>query len=88
MKKSKTIQLPVLKDVVIPGKDVKEKDEFPSILNEVEVKELQKQIDKIVKQQLEASLNKAIKEVTIDLKKYLDKVLPGLIKTAKKRSKE
>ncbi len=88
MKKSKTIQLPVLKDVVVPGKDVKEKDEFSSILNEIEIKALQKQIDKIVKQQLEASLNKAIKEVTVDIKKHLDKVLPSLIKIAKKQNKE
>ncbi|MDM8565058.1 hypothetical protein QUF74_05340 [Candidatus Halobeggiatoa sp. HSG11] len=86
MKKSKTLELPILNDVVIPGKDVEEQDEFPSILNELEIKALQKQIDKIVKRQLEATLNKAINEASNDIKKHLDKVLPNLIKTAKKRS--
>ncbi len=88
MKKSKTVKLPVLDDVVVPGKDVKENEDFLSILNEVEVKALRKQIDKIIKQQLEAHLNKVIKETTVDIKKHLDKVLPGIIKAAKKRSTE
>ncbi len=88
MKKSKTVKLPILDDVVVPGKDIEEKEDFLSILNEVEVKELQKQIDKIIKQQLEVHLNKAVKETTVDIKKHLDKVLPGIIKAAKKRSKE
>ncbi|MFK5970239.1 MAG: hypothetical protein QM487_09005 [Candidatus Marithrix sp.] len=88
MKKSKTVKLPVLDDVVVPGKDIEEKEDFLSILNEVEVKALQKQIDKIIKRQLETHLDKAIKEATSDIKKHLDKVLPGIIKAANKRSTE
>ncbi|MDM8569164.1 hypothetical protein QUF50_06600 [Thiotrichales bacterium HSG1] len=81
MKKSKAIELPVLNDVVVPGKYVEKKDDFPSILDENEIEILQKQIDKIVKQRLEISLNKAVDEISNDVKKHLDKVLPDLIKT-------
>ena len=81
MKKSKAIELPVLDDVVVLGKEVEEQDEFPSVLSEIEVKYLQKQIDKIIKDKLETCLNTAVNQISKDVKKHLDKVLPELIKT-------
>jgi hypothetical protein len=88
MKTAKKIELPVLKDVVVKGRDVPETDELPSTLSEIQEKALQQQIEKIVRAKLEPVLNKATKEVVKEIKIHLDKVLPTLIKAANKSVKE
>ncbi|MDM8559780.1 hypothetical protein [Candidatus Parabeggiatoa sp. HSG14] len=88
MKKTKTLDLPLLEDVVVPGKDVPIADEFPPLLSEIEIKALQQQIEKIVKAQLESVLKKVTKEAVKDIKNHLDKVLPELIKAANKAIKD
>ena len=82
MKTANKIDLPILKDVVVPGKDVPTTEELPPILNEIQIKALQQQIEKIVQARIEVALNKAMKGVVTDIKAYLDKVLPKLIKSA------
>ena len=74
------IDIPVLKDVVVLGKEVPETDEFSPILNELQVKALQQQIEKIVNARLEAALKKATQQAVKDINAHLDKVLPDMIK--------
>ncbi len=88
MKKTKTLDLPLLEDVVVPGNDVPIADEFPPLLSEIEIKALQQQIEKIVKTQLEPVFKKVTKEAVKDIKNHLDKVLPELIKAANKAIKD
>lgn len=83
MKTANKIDLPILKDVVVQGKDIPTTKELPPILNEIQIKALQQQIEKIVQTRVEVALNKAMKEVVTDIKAYLDNVLPELIKSAK-----
>ncbi|EDN65809.1 hypothetical protein BGP_4302 [Beggiatoa sp. PS] len=82
MKPSSKIDLPILKDIVVPGKDVPATDELPAVLNEIQVKTLQQQIDNIIQTQLEASIKKATEQAVKDIKAYLNKELPKLIKAA------
>jgi hypothetical protein len=84
MKQAEKIDLPVLKDVVVPGKDVPVTDELPPVLNEIQAKALQQQIEKIVQARLETALKKATQQAVKDLKTHLSKVLPQLIKAANK----
>jgi hypothetical protein len=88
MRTAKKIELPVLEDVVVKGRDVLETDELPPALSEIQVKALQQQIEKIVRAKLEPVLNKATKEVVKEIKIHLDKVLPTLIKAANKSVKK
>ena len=82
MKPSSKIDLPILKDIVVPGKDVPATDELPAVLNEIQVKTLQQQIDNIIQTRLEASIKKATEQAIKDIKAYLNKELPKLIKAA------
>ncbi|MCK5523454.1 MAG: hypothetical protein KAI83_10010 [Thiomargarita sp.] len=82
MKPAKKVELPVLKDIVVPGKEVPEKGEFPPVLDNFQVKALEQQIEKIVRKKLETVLNRATKETVTEIKKHIDKVLPTLIKEA------
>ncbi len=82
MKPAKKVELPVLKDIVVPGKEVPEKGEFPPVLDNFQVKALEQQIEKIVRKKLETVLNRATKETVAEIKKHIDKVLPTLIKEA------
>lgn len=77
---TKKIDLPVLKDVVVLGKEVPDTNELPPILSEFQLNALQQQIEKIVKTQLEDVLNKATHEAITEIKAHLDDVLPELIK--------
>ena len=74
------IELPILKDIVVPGKEVTHVDSFPTLLNKSELETLQQQIEKIVQTQLETVLNKATKQVVKEITDYLDNRLPELIK--------
>jgi len=78
MKAAPKIDLPVLNDVVIPGKDVPPTNELPPVLNEIQVQALQQQIDKIV----QSRLKKALEQATKDIQTHLNKVIPEFIKAA------
>ena len=80
MKSAPKIDLPVLNDVVIPGKDVPPTDELPPFLNEIQVQALQQQIDKIV----QVRLKKALEQVVDDIQAHLNQVIPEFIEAAKK----
>jgi hypothetical protein len=84
-KPSKKIDVPVLKDVVVPGKAIPGKKTPPLALSEVQLNILQQQIEDIVQKRLQAVLNKASQDAVKDIKTYLDKVLPEFIKTAQKK---
>jgi hypothetical protein len=84
MKPSSKIDLPVLKDVVVPGKEVPATEELPAVLDEIQVKTLQQQIDNIIQTQLEASIKKATEQAIKDIQAHLDEALPKLIKAANK----
>jgi hypothetical protein len=84
-KLSKKIDVPVLKDVVVPGKAIAGKKTPPLALSEVQLNILQQQIEEIVQKRLQAVLNKATQDAVKDIKAHLDKVLPEFIKTAQKK---
>ena len=84
-KPSTKIDVPVLKDVVVPGKVIPGKKTPPLALSEVQLNILQQQIEDIVQKRLQAVLNKASQDVVKDIKAHLDKVLPEFIKTAQKK---
>lgn len=78
--------VPILKDVVVPGKTTSGKKALPPVaLSEVQLNILHQQIEEIIQQRLEAVLTKATHEAVKDIKTYLDKVLPEFIKTAQKK---
>jgi len=85
MKTTKKIELPILKDIVVPGKDVPEVNELPPVLSDIQVKALEQQIEKIVQFKLEAVLKNATKETVKEINTHLDQVLPKLIQAANKR---
>ena len=79
MKKTQILDLPVLKDVVVPGKEVPLTDELPPGLDERQLKALQQQIEKIIQTQLEETLKKLSQETVKKINAHLDKVLPQLL---------
>lgn len=90
-KKSPELDIPTLKDVIVPGKEVTDTEELPPVLNELLLQGLSKQIEKIVQTQLQATMQKASQAVLKDLQAYLDKRLPELLQAAvnlKKREEE
>jgi len=87
MKTTKKIELPILKDIVVPGKDVPEVNELPPVLSDIQVKALEQQIEKIVQFKLEAVLKNATKETVKEINTHLDQVLPKLIQAANKRQR-
>ncbi|ALG68472.1 hypothetical protein [Beggiatoa leptomitoformis] len=85
------IVVPVLKDIVVAGREVK--NVLPPMLNEAQVKAFQQQMEDIIQARLQTTLQKAggnaLSEITLkkitkeavqDIKTYLDKKLPILIK--------
>ncbi len=82
MKTVNKIDLPVLKDVIVQGKNIPKTEELPLMLDEMQTQALQQQIEKIIQTRLEVVLEKATQEAITDVKAYLDKVLPELIKNA------
>jgi hypothetical protein len=79
MKGVKKIELPVLEDVVIPGKEVPESKQLPPILTELQEKALRQQIEKIIREQLEIALNKVTQRAIKEINAHLDKVLPEIL---------
>lgn len=83
MSKPKKINVPVLEDIVVLGKELPDTT-LPPVLNELQVRALQQQIETIIQSQLDTLLHKASQQIVTDLKSYLDKELPKLIETAKR----
>lgn len=79
MKKTQILDLPVLKDVVVPGKEIPLTDELPPGLDERQLKTLQQQIEKIIQTQFDEILNKVSQETVKKINAHLDKVLPQLL---------
>ena len=79
MKRTQAVNLPVLKDVVVPGKEIPLTDELPPVLSELQIKALQQQIEKIIQTQLEATLKKVSQDTVKKINAHLDKVLPKLL---------
>jgi hypothetical protein len=79
MKRTPAVDLPVLKDVVVPGKEMPLTDELPPALSELQIKALQQQIEKIIQTQLEATLKKVSQDTVKKINAHLDKVLPKLL---------
>lgn len=83
MKKSKTVDIPVLEEVVIPGSVnfSTEDDDAPLILTGDQAQNLEQQIEKIVQARLQAVFDKAIQTAVKDIKAFLAKELPQMLAT-------
>lgn len=79
MKRTPVVDLPVLKDVVVPGKKLPLTDELPPVLSELQIKALQQQIETIIQTQLEITLKKISQDTINKINTHLDKVLPKLL---------
>lgn len=79
-KKNPVLDLPILKDVVVPGKEIPVSEESSSVLSDRQLKALQQQIEKIIQTQLEETLKKVSQDTVKKINAYLDKVLPKLLK--------
>ena len=79
MKRTQAVNLPVLKDVVVPGKKLPLTDELPPVLSELQIKALQQQIETIIQTQLEITLKKISQDTINKINTHLDKVLPKLL---------
>jgi len=75
----KKIELPVLEDVVVLGKEVPANKELPPILTELQEKALRQQINKIIHEQLEIAFNKVTQRTIKEINAHLDKVLPEIL---------
>ena len=84
--KSEKLDVPILKDVITPGKKQSSREEV-SGWSEVQLNVLNKQIEEIIQKRLHAVVNKAAEQAVRDIKNYLDKVLPELIKTVQKNNR-
>ncbi|MCK5719856.1 MAG: hypothetical protein KAH84_07895 [Thiomargarita sp.] len=69
----------MLDDVVVPGKELTDATELPSVLNDLQAKALQQQIERIIQSKMELALKRLVKETTHEIKVYLDKKLPDLL---------
>lgn len=83
MKKSKTADIPVLEEVVVPGSVnfSTEDDDAPLVLTSDQAQNLEQQIEKIVQARLQAVFDKAIQTAVKDIKAYLAKELPQILAT-------
>lgn len=83
-KKSNKIDVPVLKDVVQPGKDLpkNEMEQLPPALSEIQLQSLNRQIEKIVHTHLQAVFKEISQKLAGDIKAHLDKQMPELVKLA------
>lgn len=83
-KKSNKIDVPVLKDVVQPGKELpkNEMEQLPPALSEIQLQSLNRQIEKIVQTHLQAVFKEMSQKLTNDIKAHLDKQIPELAKLA------
>jgi hypothetical protein len=78
----KKFEVPVLKDIVVPGKNLPVKTTSSPMLSEVQMNVLQQQIEEIIEKRFQKVLNKATQDALTDIKAYLEKALPKLINAA------
>jgi len=83
-KKTQKIDLPILKDVVQPGKNLPEDEmeQLPPALSEVQLQSLNRQIEKIVQTCLQAAFKEISNELASEIKAHLDKKMPELARLA------
>ncbi len=79
-KNNPVLDLPLLKDIVVPGKEISVSEEPSSVLSDRQLKALQQQIEKIIQSQLEETLKKVSQDTVRKINAHLDKVLPKLLK--------
>jgi len=80
----KELNVPILKDIVVPGREVTAPTPITTGLSQVQLTVLQQQLEEIIEHRLQGILNKVTQDVIKDLKVYLNKKLPELIKEAQK----
>jgi hypothetical protein len=85
---SKKVEIPLLKEVVVLGEKTGNQQALPPVLTEIQLKALHQQIETIIEEQLQTVLKKATQEVMVDIKTYLDTVLPKIINTAQQTHKK
>lgn len=81
---NKELNVPILKDIVVPGREVTASTTITTGLSQVQLTVLQQQLEEIIEQRLQGILNKVTQDVVKDLKVYLNKKLPELIKETQK----
>ena len=81
MKKKDKIQVPLLKDVVVLGKEVPPQNALPPILNELQTQALRQQIEQIIQERLQSILAQVSQTISADIKAHLDKKLPELMRS-------
>ncbi len=78
------LNVPILKDVVVPGRVAAAPTILTTGLSQVQLTVLQQQLEEIIEHRLQGILNKVTQDVVKDLKVYLNKKLPELIKEVQK----
>lgn len=79
MKKGKTVEVPVLRDIVVTGKEIPAaKDAL--VLSDVQIRALEQRIEEIVQARLQKVLEKALQVAVADVKTYLNEILPVFLK--------
>ncbi len=79
---AKKFEVPVLKDIVVPGKALPVKSTSSILLSDVQMNILQQQLEEIIEKRFQKILNKATQDALTDIKAYLDKALPKFINAA------
>ncbi|OQW95627.1 MAG: hypothetical protein BWK79_01840 [Beggiatoa sp. IS2] len=80
MKKGKTVEVPVLRDIVVAGKEILPNKAVSPVLSDVQIRALEQQIEEIIQARLQKILEKATQAATVDMKTYLNEVLPVFLK--------
>jgi len=78
------LNVPILKDVVVPGRVAAAPTILTTGLSQVQLTVLQQQLEEIIEHRLQGILNKVTQDVVKDLKVYLNKKLPELTKEVQK----
>lgn len=83
-RKPQKIELPTLKDIVQPGKNLPEDEmeQLPPALSEIQLQSLNRQIENIVQARLQAAFKEISQELAADIKAHLDEKMPELAKLA------
>lgn len=82
MKKGKTVEVPVLRDIVVAGKEIPPNEVISPVLSDVQIRALEQKIEEIIQARLQKVLEKATQAATADIKTYLSEVLPVFLKEA------
>lgn len=75
-------KIPILKEVVVPGKTLLESEQpVPVVMTDEQMQRLAQEIEGIIQAKLNAALKNASQAVIKEIKAHLDNVLPALIKS-------